>query len=96
MQAAETQEVEQSLTDSTPLYYDENIPLKKRLQEKKLLNRLRIKEGGFIDSKITFGDHYDFVSILGKGAFGHVLRVKKKDPEGEEVAIKIIAKNELK
>lgn len=94
---AEKEEVvEQSLTDSTPLYYDENIPLKRRLQEKKLLDRLRIKEGGFLDQKITFGDHYDFISVLGKGAFGHVLRVRRKDELAEEVALKVIAKNELK
>lgn len=87
---------EQSITDSTPLSYEENIPLKKRVQDKKLLDRLFIKEGGFIDKKIRFGDNYDFISVLGKGAFGHVLRARQKDHECEEVALKVIAKNELK
>jgi len=89
-------EEEQSITDSTPLNYDEHIPLKKRLNDKKLLNRLFIKEGGFINKRIQFGDHYDFIDILGNGAFGHVLRAKKKDDGQEEVALKLIAKNELK
>jgi len=48
-QRAETNDFDKSLTDSTPFDLDENIPLKKRLLEKKLLDRLRIKDGGFIN-----------------------------------------------
>jgi calcium/calmodulin-dependent protein kinase I/SNF-related kinase len=47
------------------------------------------------DSNCSFSDHYEYLGMLGEGAFAKVVKARSTDT-GEEVAVKVISKKSFK